>query len=137
MLFPNFCSSIHFFVIPPAVVYEVPSNVYTGEQILKSPRQNKKKICHTKPINVSRSTFVVDLEHPDDIKKDDFGKWVYGGSHSVSYAAFQPGGFERASGRPTSRSDVFQLRCINCKHPLNSVSALAYRCCVGSNMVVT
>lgn len=97
-------------------------------KILLSPRLNKKKICHTQPTNVTRSsTFVVDLEslkHPDDIKKDDFGKWVYSGSHSVSYAAFQAGSsleFERVSGRPTSKSDnVFQLRRINCNHPLNS-----------------
>ena len=112
-------------------VYEVPSGVYSGEQILKillSPHLNKKKICHSKPINVNHSsTFVVDLDclkHPDDIKKDDFGKWIYSGSHSVSYAAFRAGGrldFERLSGVPALKADnVFQLRRINCKHPLNS-----------------
>ena len=81
-----------------------------------------------KPVNVNRSsTFVVDLKslkHPDDIKKDDFGKWTYSGSHSVSYAAFEAGGrleFERLSGVPALKSDnIFQLRRINCKHPIDS-----------------
>ena len=56
-------------------VYEVPLGFYTGEQILKillNPHIDK-KICHSKPCNVSQSsTFVVDLEslqHLDDIKK--------------------------------------------------------------------
>ena len=111
-------------------VYEVPWGCYTGEQILKillNPRINKKKICHSKPSNVTQSaTFVVDLEsldHPDDIKKDDFGKWVYSGSHSVSYAAFESDGgldFERVAGKLCTEVDnIFQLRRINCKHPTN------------------
>lgn len=83
-----------FFLSSP--VYEVPSGFYTGEQILKillNPRIDEKKICHFKQCNVSQSsTFVVDLEslqHLDDIKKDDYGNWIYSGSHSVSYAAYQ------------------------------------------------
>ena len=117
--------------MPCSPVYEVPSGFYTGEQILKillNPHIEKKRICCSKPYNVSQSsTFVVDLEslpHPDDIKKDDFGKWIYSGSHSVAYAAFKSGGkleFERQSGIPSSSSDnVFQLRRINCKHPEDS-----------------
>ena len=112
-------------------MYEVPSGFYTGEQILKillNPHIIKKKICHSKPCNVSQSsTFVVDLEslqHPDDIKKDDFGKWVYSGSHSVSYAAYQSNhklDFERVTGTPSSNAgNIFQLRRINCHHPTNS-----------------
>ena len=73
------------------------------------------------------ATFVVDLEslqHPDDIKKDDFGKWIYSGSHSVSYAAYQTNrklDFERLTGTTSSDAgNVFQLRRINCKHPANS-----------------
>ena len=107
--------------IPYSPVYKVPSGFYTGEQILKillNLHIIKKKICHSKPCNVSQSsTFVVDLEslqHPDDIKKDDFGKWIYsGGSHSVSYAAYQSNhklDFERVTGTPSSNAgNIFQL----------------------------
>ena len=111
-------------------VYEIPSGFYTGEQILKillNPRIDKKRICHSKPCNVTQSsTFIVDLEslrHPDDIKKDDFGKWTYSGSHLVSYAAFKTNrklDFERLSGTPSSMAEnIFQLRRIHCKHPTN------------------
>ena len=49
----------------------------------------------TVSINQS-ATYVVDLdclEHPDDIKKDDFGKWNYSGSHVLHYQMGKtPGG---------------------------------------------
>ena len=84
-------------------------------------------VCHSQPINICRSsTFVVDLDslkHTDDINKDCFGKWIYSGSHSVSYAAFRAGqkfDFERLSGIPISNVDNnFQLWRINYKHPSN------------------
>ena len=110
-------------------VYEVPSAPYTGEQILQillDPKLDKRKICHSKPCNVRRSsTFIVDLEslkHPDDIKKDDFGKWIYSGSHSVSYAAFMSGNnleLERLTKTKSTSCNSFELRRINCKHPAN------------------
>ena len=51
---------------------------FTGERILKivvNPNIKRKRVCYKRPINVSVSTFAVDLnslEHPDDIKKDEF-----------------------------------------------------------------
>ena len=111
-------------------VYEVPRCSYSGERILKillDPNIKKSRICTTQPSNVTKtSTYVVDLEslkHPDDIKKDDFGKWKYSGSHSNSFAAFQSGGkldFERVGSFSPGSSNIFQLRRINCKHPDNS-----------------
>lgn len=111
-------------------VYEVPTCSYSGERILKillDPNIKKRRICTTQPCNVIKtSTYVVDLEslkHPDDIKKDDFGKWKYSGSHSYSFAAFQSGGkldFERVGSCSPGSSNIFQLRRINCKHPDNS-----------------
>lgn len=93
-------------------------------KILLNPPIEQKRICCSKPCNVSRSSTLLDLEslwHLDDIKKNDFGKWIYGDSHSVAYAAFKSGGkleFERQSEIPSSCSDnVFQLCCINCKLP--------------------
>ena len=71
------------------------------------------------------STFVVDLnslKHPNDVKKDEFGKWHYNGSHVVSYAAWKSQSssklqFERASCNGTE--STFQLRRIRCRHPSN------------------
>lgn len=79
-------------------MYEIPNGPYTGERILKfllNPNMKRRRVYHKRPINVSMSsTFVVDLnslEHPDDIKKDEFGKWKYIGSYSVSYMAWDTG----------------------------------------------
>jgi len=120
---------LHLFIIiyVSSPLYEVPQGCYTGEQILKivlNPNIKKEKICRSKPSNVTRSsTFVLEsLNHPDDIKKDDFGKWVYSGSHSVSYAAFQSSRgleFERMAGTGGNADNMFQLRRINCNHPTN------------------
>lgn len=50
------------------------------------------KICQQKPSNITESsTFVVDvhsLQHPDDIKKDEFGIWNYSGSHPQAYRVY-------------------------------------------------
>ena len=72
------------------------------------------------------STFVVDLnslEHPDDIKKDEFRKWKYSGSHSVPYMAWSTGKglqFERFYSCSPEPKNVFQLHGIHCKHPTNA-----------------
>ena len=56
---------------------------------------NNDKICKECPRQiVQSSTFVVDmdkLKHPDDVKKDEFGKWNYSGSHTKSYKAWKVG----------------------------------------------
>ena len=63
-------------------VYEVPPPKYSADYILKiwlDPDIDKRKICTSKPTNVTRSaTYVVNiqsLKHADDIKKDQFGIW--------------------------------------------------------------
>ena len=112
-------------------MYEIPKGLYTGERILKillNPNIKRRRVCHKRPINVSvSSTFVVDLnslEHPDDIKKDEFGKWKYSGSHSVPYMAWNTGKglqFERFYSCSPEPENVFQLRRIHCKHPTNAL----------------
>ena len=106
-------------------------------------------MCRDKPCNVRRSsTYVIDLEslkHPDDIKKDDFGKWMYSGSHSVSYAAFKEDGtlkFERVTNVEVGDPNVFQLRRINCKHPSNPqcqrlLAFVTSKYCYGKHTVVS
>ena len=62
------------------------------------------------------------LKHPDDVKKDEFGKWSYSGSHILTYLAWKEGQnlrFEKVDSAD-SRENVFQLCQIRCKHPSNS-----------------
>lgn len=58
--------------------YENPPPSYSAEQILMDPNIDVSKICKERPTHVTRSsTYVVNLTslgHPDDIKKDCFGK---------------------------------------------------------------
>ena len=60
-------------------VYEFPPPKYSADYILKvllDPDIDKRKICTSKPTNVTRSaTYIVNiqsLKHADDIKKDQF-----------------------------------------------------------------
>ena len=69
-------------------------------------------------------TFMVDLnflKHPDDVKKDEFGKSHYSGSHVVSYTAWKSHSsklqFVKVSGQ--GAENAFELRRIHCKHPSN------------------
>ena len=97
----------------------MPKNVYTGEDILKilfDPKIDKSKICLECPRQiVHSSTFVVDLDelkHPDDIKKDEFGKWNYSGSHVDVYRAWKHAestSFEKVNSS-SSDAELFQLR---------------------------
>ena len=66
-------------------MYEYGARVYSSEEILKILFNPKSKVCTSHPTCVKQSTtFVVNLdylEHPEDIRKDDYGKWNYSGSH--------------------------------------------------------
>ena len=54
-------------------------------QILLNPSIDVSKVAKERPVRVEESsTFVVDLtclKHPDDVKKDMYGRWDYSGSH--------------------------------------------------------
>ena len=102
-------------------IFEFPAASYSGERILEillDPNIPQSKICCGRPSNIIRSaTFVVDLDslkHPDDIKKDEFGKWKYSGSHVIRYASWHAKGkvwFERISS--STSANVFLLRRIH------------------------
>ena len=72
------------------MVYETPAAIYSAETIMKillSPMSSRvSRVC---PHHVTKSsTYVVDvtsLAHPEDVKKDDFGKLDYKGSHPVAF----------------------------------------------------
>ena len=112
-----------------APIYEIPKDTYSGEEILKilfNPEISVDKICQKCPRQITKScTFVIDLnklKHPDDIKKDEFGKWRYNGSHVVSYMAWKSGSyidFEKMSSEKEVAESVCKLRHIRCSHPSN------------------
>ena len=66
---------------------------------------------------------ITNLGHPDDIKKDSFGKWTYSGSHIVSFHAsfFKDGYIDVEKCAPgASGSNVYYLRRLHSVHPSNS-----------------
>ena len=107
-------------------VYESGAKVYSSEEILKVLLNPKGKVCKSRPTTINRSaTYVVDLdclEHPDDVRKDDYGRWNYSGSHVHHFQAERMSEdslvFERVL-PGTQGSSIFQLRRIHCKHPSN------------------
>ena len=96
-------------------------------KILLNPKIDRQKICQQKPSNITESSiFVVDvhsLQHPDDIKKDEFGIWNYSGSHPQAYRVYHEEDghltVEKCGGGATGRSVVY-LRRLHCTHPSNS-----------------
>ena len=110
-------------------IYEVPGDMYTGERILEillNSNRESSRICHQRPMNIENSsTFVVDLDslkHPDDVKKDEFGRWLYSGSHVQTYLAWKEDGnklkFEKIDS-DDGGENTFQLRRIRSKHSSN------------------
>jgi len=95
-------------------------------EILLSPNMNKSLVAHGRPIQVEKSsTFVVDLtslKHPDDVKKDMYGRWDYSGSHPevfrCSFDEFDDVKIEKCAPGATG-SNVYYLRRIRSSHPSN------------------
>ena len=112
------------------MAYENPPEKYLAETILKillNPNISRRNVCSTWPIEdiETSSSFVVDitkLKHPDDVRKDYFGKWIHSGSHPVPFKAVinEDGGVEVEKCAPGATGEVFYLRRLNCYHPSNS-----------------
>ena len=73
----------------------------------------------------SSSSFVVDitkLKHPDDVRKDFFGKWVHSGSHPIPFKvrvnSYDEVEVEKCA--PGATGEVFYLRRLHCYNPSNS-----------------
>ena len=69
-------------------IFERPPPKYSAYYIMKvllDPNIDRSRVATGRPIgSTSNATFVVDLsklQHPDDVKKDMFGKWEHSGSH--------------------------------------------------------
>ncbi len=111
-------------------VYETPPSSYSAERILRillDPTIDQEKVCKQKPTTVTKSsTYVVDitrLQHPDDIKKDSFGRWDHSGSHMMAFHThlLDDGYVEIEKCAPgATGSTVYYLRRLHSTHPSNS-----------------
>ncbi len=111
-------------------IYEKPPEKYSAHrimQILLDPKIDEHRIAVKRPLDVPHSsTFVVDvskLGHPDDIKKDIYGKWLHSGSHSdvfiCSYLQEDKVSIEKAA-PGASGDNVYYLRRLHSVHPSNN-----------------
>ena len=111
-------------------VYELPPEKYPAAAIMKillSSNIDESRIAYKRPIKVQcSSTFVIDLTklaHPDDIKRDAYGRWIQNGSHTDVFKCFydEDGEVSIDKAAPgATGSNVYYLRRIHCVHPSNS-----------------
>lgn len=113
-----------------APVYEVPPEKYSAEDIVRillNPNIDHAKICKKRPCTVCTSaSYVVDLDtlqHPDDVKKDNFGVWKHSGSHDLKFESRINSSGDLEIGRSLLSSadgwEQFSLRRLHSKHPTN------------------
>ena len=111
------------------LAYEEPPPKYVAEGILKillDPNIDRTKICCTWPLSgiKSNATFVVDLtklKHPDDVRKDFFGRWNHSRSHPLPFkACIHENEVEVERCAPGARGEVFYLRRLRTCHPSNT-----------------
>ena len=105
-------------------MFEKPPEKYSAAVIMKillSSNIDEKMIAYKRPIQVqSGGTFVIDLTklaHPDDIKRDAYGRWIQNGSHTDVFKYFygQDGEVSIDKAAPdASGSNVYYLRRIHC-----------------------
>ena len=110
-------------------MYEEPPSKYYAYrimQILLDPAIDESKVAEQRPMETEfSSTFVVDITkllHPDDIKKDMYGKWLYKGSHTdVFKCSFgEDSGVIVEKMAPGATGDnVFYLKRLHSVHPSN------------------
>lgn len=104
-------------------IFERPPPKYSAckiMQILLNPIDNQRIACK-RPLEANGScTYIVDvtkLAHPDDIKKDMYGKWHHKGSHTdyfmCSYGPENDILVEKVAPGATG-SNVFCLRRLQC-----------------------
>ena len=102
---------------------------YSAESILKlllDPTIDTSRVCKTWPVSgiTTNSSFVVDvtkLKHPDDVRKDFFGKWAHTGSHPFTFKAyFDDDTVSVEKCAPGAHGEVYYLRRLHSYHPSNT-----------------
>ena len=129
----SMCIIVHSFFVyrnsQGLPIFEYPPPKYSASRILEillNPNMKQSLVAHDRPIQVEKSsTFVVDLtslKHPDDVKKDMYGRWTYSGSHPevfrCSFDEFDDVVIEKCV-PGASGSNVYYLRRIRSSHPSN------------------
>ena len=110
-------------------IFEKPPPKYYAFEIMRillNQSINEDRIAKQRPLQTHcSSTFVVDitqLSHPDDIKKDMYGKWLYKGSHTdkfqCSYDDDNKVLVEKVAAG-ASGPNVYCLRRLHSVHPSN------------------
>ena len=102
-------------------------SAYRIMQILLDQEIDQDRAAQKRPLEAPfSSTYVVNLRnlsHPDDIKKDMYGKWLHSGSHSdVFLCSYSPDGqaiIEKAA-PGASGDNVYSLRRLHSVHPSNN-----------------
>ena len=113
-------NGVPIFEEPPAKYY-----AFKIMQILLNPKIEEDRIAKQRPLQTHcSSTFVVDItqfSHPDDIKKDMYGKCLYKGSHTdVFRCSFDDNKvIVEKAGPAASGSNVYYLRRLHSVHPSN------------------
>ena len=108
-------------------MFEKPPSKYSAMRIMKillNQSLDEQRVAYKRPVEVqSSSTFVVDLTklaHPNDIKRDSYGKWLHKGSHNdVFRCSYDKNGdvsIEKAAPGATGQN-VYYLRRLHCVHP--------------------
>lgn len=121
----SLCYTFHRTAAGVPVFEERPSKYYAFRimQILLDPGIDVSRIAQQRPLETLYSfTFVVDLtklSHPDDIKKDMYGKWLHKGSHEdvfrCSFDVHKKVLVEKIAPGP----NVYYLRQLHNAHPSN------------------
>ena len=108
-------------------MYETPPSQYAAEEMLKiilNPNLSSSKICSVRPISIKKSaTYIIDitkLRHPDDAKKDNFGRWNCVGSHTTLFKVWSNNGDIEVEKCTPEATGYFKLRRLYCRHPSNS-----------------
>ena len=85
----DMCCHVHFSSNDDCPMYEVPCEKYPAEtvnKILLNPKMDQSKICHKRPLDITKSsTYLNCLKDPDDVKKDNFGVWKHVGSRNQQF----------------------------------------------------
>ena len=108
-------------------IFEKPPSKYSAMRIMKillKQSHDEQRVAYKRPVEVqSSSTFLVDLTrlaHPDDIKKDSYGKWLHKGSHNDVFRCSYDKDGEVSIEKAATGQNVYYLRRLHCVHPSHS-----------------